>query len=154
MEFSGNQEVSHFIEYKAIFEEVRKEGLKVSVHAAENKGQNEELDAILAFKPDRLGHTTHASVEQLKLITELGIPVEICPTSNLSSHEGNDYNVLQHFRVLNEEGGTIIICTDNTGLLKITHSDEVAAIADAFKLTGEQLGVMQLKAVDAIFDPN
>lgn len=34
----------------------------------------------------------------------------------------------------------------------MNHTDEVTAIGEGFKLSGEELGMMQLKAVDAIFD--
>lgn len=76
----------------------------------------------------------------------------MCPTSNLANFECDGYRGLRHFKILKEEGGIIIICTDDTGLFRVNHTDEVEAIAEAFELTSEDLARMQLKSVDAIFE--
>ncbi len=82
VEFSGNPVEGAFPDYIEVFEEARASGFKISVHSCEFRKQNNEQDFILDFKPNRLGHCTYSTEDQLQRISNLKIPVEICPTSN------------------------------------------------------------------------
>ena len=39
---------------------------------------------MIDFRPDRLGHCCFLTNDELKQVHELGIAVELCPTSNLA----------------------------------------------------------------------
>ena len=55
------------------------------MHMAEISGPaaQADTDAILAFRPDRLGHALHLTAAQTDALHARPIPIEICPTSNI-----------------------------------------------------------------------
>lgn len=67
-------------------ERARSNGLKVALHAGE-AGRDDIQDA-LQLDPDFLVHLTKASHQDLKKVADAGIPVVICPRSNLITNVG------------------------------------------------------------------
>ena len=59
IDFSGNPTVSGFAQFAEAFAAARGAGLHAVVHAAE-VANDADTDAILAFRPDRLGDTLHS----------------------------------------------------------------------------------------------
>ena len=58
VDFSGNPNANTFSAYVPTLEEFRALGLKITVHIAEimKEVEDGEVEAILQFKPERLGH--------------------------------------------------------------------------------------------------
>jgi cytosine/adenosine deaminase-related metal-dependent hydrolase len=65
---------------EAVVAEVRKAGKMLAIHAGERDPG--DVDAALTFAPDLLVHCTHATREQLRGISDEGIPIAVCPRSN------------------------------------------------------------------------
>ncbi|CAN0220832.1 unnamed protein product [Discosporangium mesarthrocarpum] len=84
VDFSGNPRKGSFTGLRPAFDAARRGGLKVSLHCGEVTGEEEETQAMIDFRPDRLGHAIllgeHTVTQLLSL--EPRIPIEICPTSN------------------------------------------------------------------------
>lgn len=83
VDLCGHPGVSHFNEYRGVLEKFRKMGLKITVHAGELPESVKENEDVLEFAPDRIGHFIYFTKEQLRRVRELGIPIEVCFTSNL-----------------------------------------------------------------------
>ena len=66
---------------KEVSRAVKRKGKIFSLHASERV--REDLDRILDLKPDFLVHMNQASMNDLERLVEEGIPVVVCPRSNL-----------------------------------------------------------------------
>ena len=64
----------------------RSKGMKVAVHAGE--AGRDDIEDALALEPDLLVHMTKASTQDLKEVADAGIPVVVCPRSNLFTGVG------------------------------------------------------------------
>jgi len=72
-------------EFRGVYDFARSEGLHCLVHAGEIGGPQEVRDAIELLGAERIGHGIAASADPalIGLLAARGIPLEICPTSNL-----------------------------------------------------------------------
>lgn len=71
--------------FKDAFARAKAAGLKITLHFAETKssGSDLELQTLLSWKPDRLGHVIHVKDEFRKMIEERNIGVELCLSCNV-----------------------------------------------------------------------
>ena len=134
VEFSGNPEVNSFQDFLPAFEKARELGLKISIHTAEIDDSKKETDAILDFKPDRIGHGCFMRTPQIERAVELGIPIEVCPTSNLSTSECGVYELLSAMFKFHEKGHNIIFCTDDTMLFNTNLGSEIFEASKVLKM--------------------
>lgn len=82
VDFSGNCYVGTFSAFREVLQCARNAGLLVTLHAGE-KDDEVELDEMLNFRPDRVGHLVFATDETQRRVGEtLNIPVEMNLTSN------------------------------------------------------------------------
>jgi len=67
------------------FARAKAAGLKITLHFAEseNSSSDLELQTLLSWQPDRLGHVIHVKDEFKKTIEEHGIGVELCLSCNV-----------------------------------------------------------------------
>jgi len=155
IELSGDPRSGSFDTFSALIDEFRQEsGLKVSIHCAEVEEQMNETQAIIDFNPDRLGHCVWMTEEQLEQVIAKGIPVEVCPTSNLKVYP-DAFGVVQRLpqlKKLQENNSNFIICTDDTMLMSTNISTEYFEYCNAYAITLEQMKQRLVRNVDAIFD--
>jgi len=72
-------------QFKDTYGKARRQGLHLTVHAGESMGPESIWDALTVLRVERIGHGV-TSVDDPNLVTyiaEHGIPLEICPTSNI-----------------------------------------------------------------------
>jgi adenosine deaminase len=77
-----------YTQFEALVETAREAGLGVTIHVGEEGGDmgREEIGEVVErLRPDRIGHGILAAsdAELMGAIRDLGITLEICPTSNL-----------------------------------------------------------------------
>lgn len=94
----------------AMVDEAKRNGRLVAFHAGERDAG--DVDAALAYDPDLLIHCTHATRSQLRRISDLGVPVAVCPRANwrfgvTSSSEHPPVRLMQAL------GCRILLGTDN-----------------------------------------
>jgi cytosine/adenosine deaminase-related metal-dependent hydrolase len=87
----------------------RQAGRVVAIHAAE--ASRDDLEAALALEPDFLVHLNKASRADLKKVADAGIPIVVCPRSNLVTGCG-----LPDVREMTSLGITVGVGTDNVML--------------------------------------
>jgi cytosine/adenosine deaminase-related metal-dependent hydrolase len=90
-------------------EKARSEGKRVALHAGE-AGRGDIEDA-LSLSPDLLVHLTRAEERDLKMVAEAGVPVVVCPRSNLVTGVG-----LPDVRRMLQMGMVVGLGTDNVML--------------------------------------
>lgn len=71
--------------FTPVFTQAKEEGLGVTVHFAEipTEDGKGELETLLSWKPDRLGHVIHVPEHLKREILERGIGVELCLSCNV-----------------------------------------------------------------------
>lgn len=67
------------------FRRAKAAGLKMTLHFAEAKisASDTELETLLSWKPDRLGHVIHVKNQYCKIIEQENIGVELCLSCNV-----------------------------------------------------------------------
>jgi adenosine deaminase len=111
-------------------EEARAAGLGVTIHVGEEGGDlgREELaEVIEVLRPDRIGHGILAAGEPelMGALRDLGIVLEICPTSNLLTRALPDEDAVRDtFRAFSEHGVAFTIATDGPEMMRTHLRDE------------------------------
>lgn len=125
-------------------------GLRVAVHCGEVPN-HAEVDAILGFKADRLGHALHLASFHLDALSLHRTPIEICPTSNrLTLGTGT----LRHHPTLRTwlaRGHPISINTDDPGVFATCASSELLAVGMAFGLSGKHIAALATAPLNHAF---
>ena len=93
----------------ALVAQARRAGQIVGVHAGE-AGRDDILSA-LALQPDFLVHLSRAKEDDLKSVSRAGIPVVVCPRSNLMTGAG-----LPDVKMMVHQGISVAVGTDNVML--------------------------------------
>lgn len=126
-------------------------GVPLTIHAGEAAGPGSVVEA-LAFHPRRIGHGVR-SVEDTALVDRLareGIPLELCPTSNLQTHifaSMGEYPLRQ----LLKAGVRATVNTDNMTVSGVTLASEFQRLMDTFSLTASELETLVRNASEASF---
>lgn len=138
-------------DWQPAFERARRDAdLKVTLHAAEMAGMEEELASMLAWRPDSLGHLCYVPRDLEKRIFESGIPVEICLSSNLLSNSVESYSAHHMSRYL-DRGHPLAICTDDVLVFGSPLSREYAIAMSTFHLDQDQILQLARSALQTSF---
>jgi len=155
LDISGDPRVNDITILLPKLTELRKTGIKITVHLAEVLNEAETLE-MLKYKPDRIGHGTFVHPEtggNQNLLNELIAscsPVEVCLTSNILCETRPSYDVHQA-RYLHDTGISVIICTDDKGIFSCKLSGEYQLAMTHFKWTRESLYENSLQSIQHCF---
>ena len=130
----------------------REAGLHVIAHAGEASGAESVRQAVLGLEAERIGHGIRAieDPEILDLLAERGIPLEVCPTSNV--HTSTVPDLRSHpLPALLERGLAVTLNTDDPSISGIDLAHEYRVAAEGLGLAEDDLRKMQESAVAAAF---
>ena len=137
-----------------LFRRAREAGLGVTVHAGET-GDLEELRYVIReIRPDRIGHGLALARDPklAKEVVELGITLELCPTSNLKNGMVRDLRqfgrIVATFQKL---GVRFTINTDGPEMYRTNVYKEQESLRKAGVLTGEAISECNRWAFEASF---
>ncbi len=151
----GAEQTGPAKDYQAVFEKALKAGLKVVAHAGEDVGPDSIWDTIDILGAQRIGHGISA-IQDKKLMTELkerGIPLEICPTSNLFTQKYAKTLAEHPIRAFFDHGMYVTINTDDPTLFGVDLNDEYSRLLESGIFTiGELLQILK-NGVFATFLP-
>lgn len=143
--FPGELFVDHF-------RKAREAGLHVIAHAGEAAGPESVRQAVLGLGAERIGHGIR-SVEDpavLDLLLERGIPLEVCPTSNVQTSTVPD--MASHpLPALLARGIAVTLSTDDPSISGIDLAHEYRVAAEELGLGEADLRRLQENAVAAAF---
>jgi adenosine deaminase len=132
--------------------EAKNVGLHVTIHAGEGCCP-EQIKEAIDLGAERIGHGVYLyqNPETEQIVKERGIPLEVCPTSNLQiSGIMNSYS--QHpFKRYLDEGIPVTINTDNRLMSKIDTTHELEQMIKAFSLSPNQVKSILLNSANAAF---
>ena len=156
--------------FKEAFQKAKLHGLKITLHFAEIPASSSmsELDTLLSFKPDRLGHVIHVPDSIKNQIEDTNLGLELCVSCNVQAHliEGDVAD--HHFVSWIKTECPVILCvsvlmphpalwltvsmqTDDVGVFGSKLSNEYLLVAEAFSLSRYDLIGLCGRAVEAIF---
>ena len=141
--------------FAAVFRAARDAGLHRVPHAGEALGPPSIRATLAALDAERLGHGIRV-LDDDELVAEVrdrGIPLEVCPTSNVAL--GFSRSLAEHpLPRLVEAGLTVTLNTDIPAMLGVTLADEYARARDAFGLDDGAVAALARAGFEASFaDP-
>ncbi len=138
--------------FPEIFQEARDLGLHCVAHAGEAAGPESIRDAVELLGAERIGHglTAIQDTSVLALLRERRIPLEICPSSNVSTGliaRFEDHPLPKFLAA----GLTVTLNSDDPAMFGTSLQEEFVRAAQAFNLSRETLTQLSRNAVDASF---
>jgi adenosine deaminase len=127
-------------------------GLHSVPHAGEWAGPQNIWETLASLSPERIGHGVRA-IEDPSLVAhlaEIGIPLEMCPTSNVAT--GAVASIETHpFPVLRDAGVVVTLNSDDPGMFGSWIAAEYEVARRSFGLSDEDLADVARTGVSASF---
>ena len=149
VDLAGAEALFPTCDFEAEFALARELGIPYTIHAGEADGP-ESIRKALEFGARRIGHGVRC-IEDPALMADLaekGIPLELCPTSNIQTCIFEKIEDYPMGRLL-EAGIRATLNTDNMMVSGVTLSSEADHMAGL--LTGEQMAQIVENSVNAVF---
>jgi aminodeoxyfutalosine deaminase len=139
-------------QFQPHFDAARAAGLRSVPHAGETTGPETVWHALRLLGAERIGHGT-SSVQDPALLAHLaetGIPLEVCPSSNLATRAVATLD--EHpLRAFVDAGVTVTINSDDPPMFGTTLNREYEIAADLLDLDQAGIALLATAAVDASF---
>lgn len=112
-------------QFVEVYNTARDNGLRLTAHAGEAVGPQSVWDAIRLLGVERIGHGVRAIEDPtlVEYLAEKGIPLEVCPTSNLRTGIYPSYSA-HPARALFDAGVPLTINSDDPTFFGTTLADE------------------------------
>ncbi|MEK3882247.1 adenosine deaminase [Paenibacillus sp. PL2-23] len=138
--------------YRDVFNMARERGLPVTIHAGEAAGAGSVRSAVEALGAVRIGHGVRMREESdvVELIRRAGIPLELCPASNLQTGtvaSWDDYPLRAYFDL----GIPVTVNTDNLTVSNTTITREYAIVRDKLGFGDAELAKLAMNGANAAF---
>ncbi|KXK61480.1 adenosine deaminase [Micromonospora rosaria] len=139
-------------QFKPYFDRARAAGLRSVPHAGETTGPETIWSALRDLGAERIGHGISAAAdpELMAYLAERGIPLEVCPTSNIRTRAVTGLDVHPLPRLV-EAGVPVTINSDDPPMFGTTLNDEYAVAARLLGLGPEGVARLARDAVSAAF---
>jgi aminodeoxyfutalosine deaminase len=139
-------------QFQPHFDAARAAGLHSLPHAGETTGPETVWDAIRLLGAERIGHGTTAAQdpELLAYLAETGIPLEVCPSSNLATRAvaSLDEHPIRAFR---DAGVTITVNSDDPPMFGTTLNREYELAGELLELDERGVADLARAAVHASY---
>ncbi len=141
--------------YAELFAAAKRAGLRSVPHAGEAQGADSVRRAVELLGADRIGHGIR-SIEDpavVKLLGDKGIPLEVCPTSNLAT--GVVDSLAAHpFPRLRDAGIRVTLNSDDPTMFDSPVGGEYLVARKVFGDNDDALAAIAHAGVDASFAPD
>jgi len=127
-------------------------GLHCVPHAGETTGPETVWDALRHLHAERIGHGTSSAADPalLRHLAEQGIPLEVCPSSNVATHAVASLE--EHpIRAFREAGVTVTVNSDDPPMFATTLNREYEIAAELLDLDDAGIADLARAAVQACF---
>jgi adenosine deaminase len=153
----GGQEIGNpCTVYKDIFREALDSGLHAVAHAGEEVGPESIWNAVDELGAERIGHGTSAILDSklMDSLGERGIPLEICPASNIMTKkyvkEYKDHPIRAFF----DRGLMVTLNTDDPILFSVELDDEYERVSKHLSFSREEILTLVKNGLKSTFmDP-
>lgn len=151
----GSEEKGPAPDYKKVFQKAKKSGLRVVAHAGEVVGPESVWDALKLLGAERIGHGI-SSIYDDKLVdylAEKGIPLEICPTSNIFTQKYVTKLENHPIRRFFDRGVLVTVNTDDPTIFGVDLVDEYYMLYKHRIFSFEEIVTLIKNNVNATFLP-
>ena len=139
-------------QFQPHFDAARAAGLRSVPHAGETTGPQTVWDAVHLLGAERIGHGTSAAEDPALLahLAEAGIPLEVCPTSNIATRAVASLE--EHpIRALRDAGVTVTVHSDDPPMFNTTLNQEYEVAARLLDLDEAGVADLARESVHASF---
>ncbi|WP_372341252.1 adenosine deaminase [Streptomyces sp. CC224E] len=139
-------------QFKPYFDRARAAGLRSVPHAGETTGPETVWDALTYLGAERIGHGTSSATDPKLLahLAEHGIPLEVCPTSNIATRAVRTLD--EHpLRTFVDAGVPVSINSDDPPMFSTDLNTEYAVAARLLDLDEHGIADLAKNAVHASF---
>jgi len=142
-------------QFQPHFDAARAAGLRSVPHAGETTGPQTIWDALRLLGAERIGHGTSAAQDSALLahLAETGIPLEVCPSSNVATRAVGTLEEHPLARFV-EAGVTVTINSDDPPMFGTTLNREYEIAAALLGLDADGVADLARAAVRASFAPD
>ncbi|KAK5162977.1 uncharacterized protein LTR77_011032 [Saxophila tyrrhenica] len=128
-------------------------GLGITIHFAEvpQSSTEEELNTILSWRPDRLGHCIHVPPLIEKVMRQRSTGLEMCLSCNVLSGLTSGGFERHHIKQWAQSDCPIALSTDDVGIFGSPLSNEYSLAAKYLHLSRKQVISLAKQAVQASF---
>ena len=142
-------------QFESHFAAARAAGLHSVPHAGETTGPETVWDAIRLLGAERIGHGTSSAADPALLahLAEHGIPLEVCPSSNVATRAVA--SLAEHpLPAFVEAGVTVTINSDDPPMFSTSLNQEYEIAADLLGLDEDGVADLARAAVTASYAPD
>jgi adenosine deaminase len=144
-------------DYKRLFRRARQFGLGLTVHTGESGPVEEVARVVELLEPDRIGHGVKAAYDPraMAMLSERGIVLEICPTSNLNTRVVSGWDEFRWiFDTFRRNDVRFTISTDGPEMLQTYIRDELKTLGRLGIMSVEEQEQVAAVSMAASFVPN
>ena len=154
IDLAGNEPHFSALPFAGIFQDAKKEGMRICVHAGEWGGAENVAEAIKFLGAERIGHGIRVldDPQTVELARENGTYFEVCVTSNYQSGAVNALGAHPLPRLL-AAGLNVTLNTDDPSISRITLSDEYRLVCEEMGISRQTLQELVLAAARGSFLP-
>lgn len=150
VDLAGNEAAFPMKNFRGLFAQARRLGLPFTIHAGECGSLENVLEAM-DCGASRIGHgiALRGSREAMKLCTDKGIGIELCPISNLQTRAAveSEYPI----REFMDAGLKVTLNTDNRTVSNTSLTKEMLFVQQHYGIADEELGALLENALDTAF---
>ncbi len=121
-------------ELRKVAEHTRKRKKMFALHASE--AVREDINAILDLKPSFLVHMSSASIDDIEIVADEGMPIVVCPRSNAF------FGIRPDIEGMLSHGIPLMLGTDNAMIVPPDITGEIRYLIDNFDVSREQAADM------------
>ncbi|KAF2703523.1 Metallo-dependent hydrolase, partial [Pleomassaria siparia CBS 279.74] len=139
--------------FTGAFERARQSGLKITLHFAETEesATDTELETLLSWHPNRLGHVIHVKDKYREIIEREQIGVELCLSCNVHAKMIVGSYSDHHFGTWRHSSVPLALSTDDVGVFCSPLSEEYYLASLHFSLDRAQMRELCERAASSIF---
>jgi len=127
-------------------------GYRITIHAGETGIGKNVLEAVQLLGAERIGHGVFIKdcEEAYKVVKEMGITLEMCPTSNVQTKAVNNFKEHPIYDFY-KDGIKVTLNTDNRTVSNTNMTNEISIATDEFNISYEDYKQIYYNSVDASF---
>ncbi|KAF1999831.1 Metallo-dependent hydrolase [Amniculicola lignicola CBS 123094] len=153
IDLCGNPAVGDVRIFTNAFKRAKAAGLKLTLHFAETEASatDVELETLLSWQPDRLGHVIHVKQQFRDAIEKQQIGVELCLSCNVHAKMITGTYSDHHFGTWRHSSVPVTLSTDDVGVFCSPLSEEYLLAAQHFNLSHGEIKELCLSPISSIF---